>query len=99
MIAVVFTSTRTSDDDEGYAAAAARMQELARLQDGFLGIDSVRDPDTRRGITVSYWRDEESARAWRQVAEHLEVQRIGHQRWYTEHCVTVAEVIRTERAF
>ncbi|WP_231116991.1 antibiotic biosynthesis monooxygenase family protein [Pseudodesulfovibrio alkaliphilus] len=51
--AVVFTSTRTGFDD-GYAATAARMLELARGMEGFLGADSVRDG---LGVTVSYWEE------------------------------------------
>ncbi|HAN72588.1 MAG TPA: antibiotic biosynthesis monooxygenase [Actinobacteria bacterium] len=97
MIAVIFSSTRTPEDDAGYAAMAERMDDLARAQDGFVAVESVRDPATRRGITVSYWRDEASARAWRQVAEHLQAQTQGRERWYSEYSVTVAEVSRTHR--
>ncbi len=73
---------------------AARMEELAAQQPGYLGIDSVRDPETRFGITVSYWRDEASARAWKQVAEHLEAQRLGRTRWYESYTIRVATVER-----
>ena len=54
--AVIFTSVRT-DGDNGYAEMADRMVELARQQDGFLGVESARN---EVGITVSYWRDLES---------------------------------------
>ncbi len=40
--AVNFTSRRTGEDDEGYLATAARMDELAAEQQGFVGIESVR---------------------------------------------------------
>jgi len=46
------------------------------------------------GITVSYWRDEESARAWKRVAEHVEAQRRGRAQWYVAYRVRVAEVVR-----
>lgn len=97
MIAVIFTSTRTADDDAGYAAMAQRMDELARAQDGFVSVDSVRDEESRRGITVSYWRDESSAVAWKSVAEHLLAQSMGRERWYADYSVTVAEVTRSYR--
>lgn len=93
-VAVVFTSVRTEDDDAGYGVMADRMVELASEQPGYLGIESVRDPDTRVGITVSYWRDEDSARAWKQVAEHLGAQRLGRERWYASYRVRVATVTR-----
>ena len=97
VIAVIFTSTRTSDDDAGYAAMADEMDVMARAQEGFVSVDSVRDPQTRRGITVSYWRDESCAAAWKAVAEHLVAQRMGRERWDSEYSVTVAEVTRSYR--
>jgi heme-degrading monooxygenase HmoA len=91
-VAVIFTSVRTPDDN-GYAAAAARMEELAAMQPGHLGIESARNPDGF-GITVSYWSDEDAARAWKQIAEHVEAQRRGRSEWYAAYTVRVAVVTR-----
>jgi heme-degrading monooxygenase HmoA len=91
--AVIFTSRRTGTDDAGYAAAADRMEELAAQQPGYLGIEAARD-DTGFGITVSYWADEAAATAWRSVAEHREVQRLGRESWYEHYAVRVATVGR-----
>ena len=54
--AVIFTSRRTTADEEEYVLVAQRMEELALAQPGYLGIESARDPHTRFGITVSYWQ-------------------------------------------
>lgn len=89
-VAVVFTSVRSGDED-GYARTAARMNELARRQPGYLGMESARD---ELGITVSYWADEHAARAWKSVAEHLLAQRLGRERWYADYRVRVAVVQR-----
>ena len=97
MIAIIFTSIRSTADEDGYRAMSARMDALAREQDGFVSIVSVRDPGTREGISVSYWRDEASALAWKQVAEHLQAQALGRERWYIEYATTVAEVTRSYR--
>ena len=97
MIAVIFTSTRSEEDETGYCAMSERMDALAREQDGYVSLVSVRDPQTREGISVSYWRDEASALAWKDVAEHLQAQRLGRERWYVEYATTVAEVTRTYR--
>lgn len=67
------------------------MVELALDQPGFLGIESAREDI---GITVSYWADEESARAWKRVAEHLVAQRRGREAWYSDYRVRVATVHR-----
>ena len=93
-VAVIFHSVRHAIDDEGYAEMAARMEVLAAQQPGYLGVRSVRDPQTREGITVSYWRDDASARSWKAVALHLDAQRRGREAWYAEYDVVVAEVIR-----
>jgi heme-degrading monooxygenase HmoA len=86
--AVVFTSLRT-EGDAGYASMAARMDELARQQPGYLGFESAR---SEIGITVSYWRDLESVRAWKQQLEHLDAQRRGRDEWYETYTVRVCRV-------
>lgn len=91
--AVIFTSLM-SDDQEGYAATAERMLELAARQPGFLGVESARTPGST-GITVSYWRDLEAIRAWREHAEHAEARRVGREQWYSAYRLRVARVERT----
>ncbi|MBK6320825.1 MAG: antibiotic biosynthesis monooxygenase [Burkholderiales bacterium] len=88
--AVIFTSLRT-DGDAGYGAMAERMVELAAQQPGYLGVESARETV---GITVSYWADLESIRAWKANAEHLDAQRLGHQKWYAAFKVRIAKVER-----
>ncbi len=63
--AVIFTSLRTAGD-KGYAEMAQKMDELARLQKGYLGIESARE---NLGITVSYWDSLEAIQAWHAHAE------------------------------
>ena len=92
-IAVIFVSERTADDDAGYAHAAAAMDALASRQPGYRGIDSVRGSDGL-GITVSYWADEASARAWRDDPEHTAIRERGRAHWYTRYEVIVTKVAR-----
>jgi heme-degrading monooxygenase HmoA len=92
--AVIFVSVRTAAD-HGYTAMSNRMSELAREMPGFLGIDSARGEDGV-GITVSYWRDEESIAAWRAHAEHRIAQERGKAVWYAHYELRVAKV---ERAY
>ena len=93
--AVIFASLRTKQDDQGYAAAAERMAQLASEQPGYLGVDSVRDA-TGVGITVSYWASEAAIAEWRRHAEHTVVREQGRKNWYTEYELRVAKV---ERAY
>ena len=88
--AVIFTSTRTDGDNE-YAEMAAKMVELARQQEGFLGVESARE---EVGITVSYWRDLASIKAWRDNVEHTVARNKGRQLWYKEFKTRIAKVER-----
>ena len=89
--AVIFTSLRT-EGDQGYAVMSQRMLELAAQQPGFLGVESAREDV---GLTVSYWVDDDAARAWKQVAEHLVAQERGRSTWYSDYQVRVATVTRS----
>jgi len=89
-VAVIFTSLRTPDDN-GYGETAVAMERLVRQQPGFLGVESARE---ELGITVSYWQNEDAARSWKQVAEHLVAQQQGRDNWYRDYRVRVATVIR-----
>ncbi|KAK7035851.1 hypothetical protein R3P38DRAFT_2517146 [Favolaschia claudopus] len=94
--AVIFTSKRRPQEGDGYPEMAAKMDALAREQPGFLGVDSVSSPveGTISAITVSYWQDEESIRAWKRNLEHLLAQKRGKENWYLHYEVRVAKVER-----
>lgn len=91
--AVIFVSQRTEDDDLGYHAAAEAMVALAVEQPGYRGIASVRDGGGL-GITVSYWADDASARAWRDNPEHRRIREAGRGRWYAHYTIDVATITR-----
>ena len=90
--AVIFTSTRT-EGDNGYSEMAVLMEELAKKQEGFLGIESAR---SELGITVSYWKSLESIKQWKQQTDHLIAQRKGRTDWYSWYKVRICKV---ERAY
>ena len=88
--AVIFTSLKI-EEDKGYGKMAQRMIELANQEDGFLGLESARE---EIGITVSYWKDEESIKKWKANIEHINAQKIGQELWYKQYKVRVAKVER-----
>jgi len=88
--AVIFTSVR-KEGDNGYSKMAERMMELAAEQDGFLGVESARN---EIGITVSYWRDLESIKNWRENAEHTIARNKGRTEWYKSFKTRIAKVER-----
>jgi heme-degrading monooxygenase HmoA len=92
---VIFSSLRNDHDDEGYAAMAQRMADLAAQQPGYLGVESARDGQGF-GITVSYWESEDAIRAWRRQLEHAAAREQGRRDWYQHYQLRVA---RVERAY
>ncbi|WP_423459140.1 antibiotic biosynthesis monooxygenase family protein [Ottowia sp. VDI28] len=92
--AVIFASQRTEGDD-GYAATAQHMAELAARQPGYLGAESTRD-EAGFGITVAYYDSLEAIAAWRRHAEHTLAREQGRERWYQHFEVRIAKV---ERAY
>lgn len=92
--AVIFTSIRR-DGDLGYASTADEMLKLAEQQPGFLGVEHARD---MLGITVSYWRDLESIKKWKNHAGHSQARKKGRAVWYRSFYVRIARVER-EYAF
>ncbi|ARU03412.1 hypothetical protein CCO03_00805 [Comamonas serinivorans] len=93
--AAIFTSQRHAGD-QGYAAMADRMAELASQQPGYLGAESTRDAQGF-GITVSYWVSEAAIHHWKQHAEHQIAQATGHTTWYEHFEVRIAKVERAYR--
>ena len=88
--AVIFTSVRTPGDN-GYSEMSQKMVDLASKQDGFLGVESVRDDI---GITVSYWRDLDSIKRWKLNSEHTIARNKGRSVWYKAFRVRIALVER-----
>lgn len=95
--AVIFSALqRSSIDADQYAAVAARMQELATHQPGFLGVTSVRG-ENGLGVTISYWSDAESIALWREHAEHRMAQEQGRGLFYKAYRLEVCRVDRVSR--
>jgi heme-degrading monooxygenase HmoA len=87
---VIFTSV-TTENTAGYSEMAEQMIALAAQQPGYLGMETARQDV---GITVSYWRDLESIKAWKAQAEHLRAQQLGRNQWYAAYTTRIAKVER-----
>ena len=92
-IAIIFCAQRTGADEEAYQSAAAAMSALAAQQPGYLGEDHARSADGM-GITVSYWHDDASAKAWRNHPDHEVIREQGRGKWYSEYSLHVARIER-----
>ena len=88
--AVIFTTLLTNNLAD-YEKTAVRMEELAKLQDGYLGIESTRN---EIGITVSYWKDLASITKWKNNIEHTEARDRGREQWYQHYQLRICKVER-----
>lgn len=88
--AVMFSTIRT-DIDEDYHKTAEEMERLAAEQDGFLGVEAAREG---LGITISYWRDLESIKKWKNNLQHSEAREKGKKLWYKAYKTRIAKVER-----
>lgn len=88
--AVIFTSVRT-EIDNGYSEMADFLEETAKHQEGYLGIESAKE---QIGITVSYWKDIESIAKWKQHTDHITAQNKGRAEWYSQYKTRICKVER-----
>jgi heme-degrading monooxygenase HmoA len=86
--AVIFSSLRTNNDNN-YAETNAHMNQLALKQDGFLGME---DASSEISISISYWRDLEAIKTWKENLAHKDAQEKGRQLWYQQYKVRIAFV-------
>ena len=88
--AVIFTTLRT-EVEEGYEETAYRMEELAKRQEGYLGMESARHVI---GITVSYWESLDAIAKWKNNIEHTAAREKGRGLWYNEYQLRICKVER-----
>lgn len=86
--AVIFTSLLDSNDPT-YSKVSEQLVELANKQPGFLGIESARK---EMGITVSYWKDMESIKNWKNHITHTDARKKGREKWYKSFKVRICKV-------
>ena len=95
MIAVIFEVQPHSDTKDAYLETAERLRPLLERIDGFLSIErfqSLTEPE--KILSLSFWRDEEAVRQWRNLDEHRRAQSAGRETIFADYRLRVAQVIR-----
>ncbi|HHV66274.1 heme-degrading monooxygenase HmoA [Ochrobactrum sp. RC6B] len=96
MIAVIFEVWPADDDRRGqYLDIAASLRDDLSRIDGFLSIErfqSLADPD--KLLSLSFWRDEEAVREWRNLPSHRLAQGQGRKGVFENYRLRVASVMR-----
>lgn len=88
-----FTSKLSDVDIAAYSKLGNEIEELAKLQTGFLGVESVKNSDGF-GITISYWDTKDNIKSWKLNAEHLVAQKLGKNKFYDYYHVRIGVVER-----
>ncbi len=95
MIAVIFEVVPAEGQKDTYLDIAARLRPELDTIDGFISIERFASL-TNEGkiLSLSFWRDEEAVRQWRQLEVHREAQRRGRQDVFSDYRLQVASVVR-----
>lgn len=95
MIAVIFEVEPDPAHRQDYLDTAAALRGELEAIDGFISVEryaSLARPE--RLLSLSFWRDEEAVRRWRNLATHREAQARGRQGVFRDYRLRVAEVVR-----
>lgn len=80
--------------DEQFHQLNARIDEVARANPGFIGVESWQSADGSRRCATYYWRDLESLREFSRAPAHLEAKR-AYARWYEGYQIVISQVVRS----
>jgi heme-degrading monooxygenase HmoA len=93
MMLILFRSKLTPTAGDDYARMADEMDAHARTFPGFVDVRSFTADDGER-LTVVWWQDEATLRAWATDARHRVAQATGRREWYEYYQMDVAEIVR-----
>lgn len=91
MYAVIFNA-EIKKLDKAYSEMTLQMKELAMGKYGCSEFITVTEGSHE--IAISYWRDQEQIKKWKQDAEHLVAQDLGRSTWYKSYKIQIVEIIR-----
>jgi heme-degrading monooxygenase HmoA len=95
MITVIFEVVPREGHADAYFKLAAGLREQLEAIDGFVSVErfqSLTQPD--KILSLSFWRDEDAVRRWRELDAHRGAQRAGRQQHFADYRLRVAQVLR-----
>ena len=95
MIAVIFEVVPAPGRKQEYLDIAAALRPELEQQDGFISIERFASlTDEGKVLSLSYWRDEEAVKRWRQLEGHRLAQARGRNGVFADYRLRVASVLR-----
>jgi heme-degrading monooxygenase HmoA len=95
MIAVIFEVVPRDGHADAYFELAAGLRAKLETIDGFISVErfqSLTQPD--KILSLSFWRDEDAVRRWRELEAHRAAQRAGRALHFADYRLRVAQVLR-----
>ena len=95
MIAVIFEVEPKDGRRESYLELAAKLRPALEKMEGFISIERF-ESLTQPGkiLSLSFWRDEEAVKRWRNVEEHRKAQAAGRGTLFADYRLRIAQVLR-----
>jgi heme-degrading monooxygenase HmoA len=95
MIAVIFEVIPAEGRKQEYLDIALSLRPKLDLMDGFISIERF-ESLYRPGklLSLSFWRDEEAVKQWRNTEEHRQAQEKGRKEVFDDYRLRIAGVIR-----
>jgi heme-degrading monooxygenase HmoA len=95
MIAVIFEVWPADGRKQTYLDIAAELRPDLEKIDGFLSIERFQSlSDETKLLSLSFWRDEEAVKAWRNLEHHRAAQKAGGGGVFRDYRLRVAHVVR-----
>lgn len=95
MIAVIFEVEPAEGKRDAYLGIAANLRPLLDGIDGFISIERFQSlVDPKRILSLSFWRDEDAVKAWRNTEEHRQAQQAGRGGVFAGYRLRIAHVVR-----
>ena len=91
MFAVIFRA-KPGNQDQKYAQTIDKMRTLAFEKYGCIDFIAANAGDQE--VTISYWKDEQSIKNWKNDSDHLLAQTEGRSKWYEFYNVQIVEIMR-----
>ncbi len=95
MIAVIFEVTPAEGRKDAYLDIAAGLRPILEEIDGFISVERFQSlTDPKKVLSLSFFRDEEAVRAWRNTMAHRSAQSKGRAGIFADYRLRIASVIR-----
>ena len=95
MIAVIFEVWPADGGKQTYLDIAASLKPELEQIDGFLSIERFQSlVDESKLLSLSFWRDEEAVKAWRNVEHHREAQHAGRHGVFRDYRLRIGHIVR-----